>query len=133
MQTLMISCTQSPTVVVLPSSGVLTNGILAEIAETWLASTTKLTLLQEILRENLGERARLRRFVIDSLTGNGTTISFSMFSSPETISYRGIAVGYVPRHRSPFSVVLRSGILAARTVKQLQTYPINHESEYQSL
>lgn len=133
MQILIITTNQTPGTVVLPASGPLKSGIITEIAEAWLVSTTAPTLLQEILRTTLGERARLRRFVVDGLTSHETLISFSMFSRPETISYRGAAVGYVPRHRSPFAVTLRSAVLAARTTKQLLSYPNIIVSGYQDL
>lgn len=133
MQILIITTNQTPGSVVLPASGPLTPGLISEIAEAWLVDTTSPSLLQQILKTNLGEKARLRRFVVDSLTGNGTTISFSTFSHPETISYRGTAINYVPRHRSPFAVTLRSAVLAAKTLKQLQTYDHSQLSENQSL
>ena len=131
MQILIITSSRSTGTVVLPAAGPLLPGLLTEIAETWLISTTKPTLLQEILRENLGEQSRLRRFVIDQVTTPGTVISFSIFSRPEKISCRGAAIGYVPRHRSMFSVTLRSAVLAAKTVKALQSYAPQATSEYQ--
>jgi len=131
MQILTITSNKSPGTVVMPCAGPLTSGLISEIAEAWLQSTTEPTLLQSILRATLGEQPRLRRFAVDTISSYGTVISFTMFSRPETIAYRNKPFGYVPRHRSPFTVTLRSAILAAKTVKQLQTYPINHESEYQ--
>lgn len=135
MQILIITSNQSPGTVVLPASGPLTSGLITEVAETWLVSTSRPTLLQEILKNNLGQRARLRRFVVDSMTVplGGTRLYFSIFSHPETISYRGTAVGYVPRHRSPFEITLRSAVLAARTTKQLLSYPNITVSGYQDL
>ena len=131
MQILMITSNRSKAAVVLPQSGPLTPGLISEIAETWLVTTTEPTLLQEILKENLGEQNRLRRFVVNSVTETGVEIQFSIFSRPETISYRGSAIAYVPRHRSPFVVTLRSAVLAAKTVKQLQSYPNNLISKEQ--
>jgi len=131
MQILSITSNQAPGAVVLPCAGPLTPGLISEIAEAWLQTTTEPTLLQEILRTTLGTPTRLKRYAVDTVSTNGTTLTFTIFSRPETIAYRGVPFGYVPRHRHSFVVTLRSAVLAAKTVKQLQTYPLSTLSEYQ--
>lgn len=131
MQILIITSNRSPGTVVLPQSGPLTDGLVTEIAETWLDAMGKPTLLQEILRENLGTMERLRRFVVNQTTDQGTVISFTRFVRPETVKYRGAAIDYLPRHRAPFAVTLRSAILAAKTTKALLSYHPLSKSEYQ--
>ena len=133
MQILIITSNRSPGTVVLPQSGPLSSGLITEVAEAFLTTCEHPTLLQEVLRENLGFMARLRRFTVDQTTDQGTLIMFTVFARPETVKYRGTAIDYLPRHRAPFVVTLRSAILAAKTTKAMLSYPNICKSGYQDL